>query len=125
MHLPLILLALMFAIFSRLVPIMADVPLAPWPGENQAAPPTAELRSRLEALEKQVAEGKAPRDAQNLALLRFKLEQARLWLERLDDRYSFYAYGADRSLVTALEQADNVSRATGDVAQTKSSMHER
>ncbi|HVF11148.1 MAG TPA: prolyl oligopeptidase family serine peptidase [Abditibacteriaceae bacterium] len=104
---------------------------APWPGEIQAAPVDAvpsiqEMRSRLEMLEKQVAAGKAPRDAQNLALLRFKLEQARLWLERLEDKYSYYSYGADRGLATALDSADSINRATGDfAAQTRSPLHQR
>ena len=35
------LLAVLFAIFSRLVPVMADVPLAPWPGRSSRWPPAS------------------------------------------------------------------------------------
>jgi len=106
----------------------AQLPPAPpgTPLPDNKLPSTAQLRARLEALEKKVAAGQAPADPQNLALLRLRLEQARLWLEQLQGEWAGYPMQAQQNIVSLLDRADIISRAAGDaVFPTTSQMHER
>lgn len=86
----------------------------------------APLRARLEANEKLASAGGGVADARNIALWRFKLEQARLWMDDLDRGLLFNAAAAQRQLARVLDRADSIARARGDaVFPTASAIHER
>lgn len=102
---------------------------------DEETPPTREapspallasLRSRLETSEERAATGGGVADAQNLALWRFKLEQARLWMDDLDRGLAFNPRGAARQMGLILDRAEAIARAHGDaVYPVASQMHER
>jgi len=94
-------------------------------------PPAAEVdipaqKARLANLEAQLAAGKIPADPQNLALLRFKLEQAQLWIEKIESPRGYYSIDTPRKLADGLDRAATVARATGDaVYPATTQQHER
>lgn len=84
------------------------------------------LRARLEANEKRAATGGGVADVQNLALWRFKLEQARLWMNDLDRGLTFDPRAVVRQMGLILDRAEAIARASGDaVFPSASQMHER
>ncbi|HEX8237445.1 MAG TPA: prolyl oligopeptidase family serine peptidase [Abditibacteriaceae bacterium] len=84
------------------------------------------LRSRLEAAEKRVVDGIGPADAQNLALWRFKLEQARLLLTELQRGYTYAPWTVQNKLAAFLDRAETIEKARGDaVLAAPTQMHER
>jgi len=105
---------------ERLSPAPPSIPqLAPMPTLD-------ELRQRLSTLEKRLAAGEIPADQNNLALLRFKLDQARLALQQIDRDIYLNLLDTQRYLAERLDRAEIVSRALGDVAATLSpTVHER
>ncbi len=94
-------------------------------GQN-VAPPLSTLRARLAVLEKRVATGRRPLNAQNLALWRVKIEQARLWLNDLEAGLGLSPDEMRAALSWTLDRAEAVERAPGDAAfSPPSQMHER
>ena len=97
----------------------------------QAEPPLpaaemARLRAPLEQLEKQLQAGAIPADRQNLALLRFKIEQARLIFSYLEEGVAASPTMARRALLAHLKRAQSIAAARGDaVYPAPSPMHER
>ena len=93
---------------------------------TKALPSLLDLRKRLETLEQRLAGGKAPADPQNLALFRFKLEQARMLLGIIDRDEAISPVVAQRALAADIERASVVSHALGDaVFPAPSQTHER
>jgi predicted esterase len=113
------------------VPENAPTPAAPqkpstYTQSTSQTPALPQLRSQLQALEKQVAERAIPVDAQNLALLRFKIEQSKLILYYLDNGYAASPALAQRTLGAYLQRAETVSKSKGDAAYVPGfPMHER
>jgi acetyl esterase/lipase len=84
------------------------------------------LRVRLEAAEKRLAAGQSPANPQNLALLRFKIEQAQLLLNDLEQSGVLYSTETQGRLAAVLGWVAAIERARGDAALlTTSRMHER
>jgi acetyl esterase/lipase len=95
-------------------------------GRANAANTIDALRSRLEASEKRVANGTGPADAQNLALWRFKLEQARLLLTELETGYTYTPWTVQNQVAALLDRAETIEKAHGDaVLPAPTQMHER
>jgi acetyl esterase/lipase len=99
--------------------------------EQASTPGLVGLRARLETLEARVAKKEIPADAQNAPLLKFKIEQARLWLQSLDSNeptsiLSTPYEETKRYVETALNRAESIARARGDaVYPAISQLHER
>jgi predicted esterase len=104
------------------------VPQAPTPyAQNTApAPSLPQLRAQLETLEKQLQNREIPADVQNLALLRFKLEQSRLILFYLDNGMALSPEQALGTLSAYVQRSQEVARAKSDAAHVANfPMHER
>lgn len=93
---------------------------------QKITPPLSALRARLAVLEKRAASGRRPVNAQNLALWRVKIEQARLWLNDLEAGLALSPDEMRAALAWTLDRAEAVERAPGDAAfSPPSQMHER
>src|SRR5690606_426375 len=101
---------------------------------QDAAPSTPSLdvlRTRLETLEARVQSGQAPEDPQNFALLKFKLDQARLYFRNIESNVAQYVlqspYDETKTKVeSTLQRAESIARARGDaVYPSLTQMHER
>ena len=88
-------------------------------------------RARLAALEARLKNGSAPADPQNLALLKFKIEQANLLFQNMESNEAPFLlqspYDETKTLIAAtLTRAESIARAKGDaVYPSTSQMHER
>jgi hypothetical protein len=95
-------------------------------GSADATNSVVALRSRLEAAEKRVEEKTGLADAQNLALWRFKLEQARLLLTELERGYTYTPWTVQNRIAVFLDRAETIEKARGDaVLPASGQMHER
>jgi acetyl esterase/lipase len=120
-------------LFAVCLPVCARSPF----GANPATEPAGEtvsietLRNQLASLETRLAKGEIPADPQNLALLKFKLEQAHLWLTNLDSNEPATVLSrpyedSKKLLQLILQLAENAARARGDAVYPSSSqLHER
>jgi acetyl esterase/lipase len=96
------------------------------PRPPQAPPSTDRLKARLASLERDLAENKIPADPRNLALLRFKLEQAQLWVEAIAAEEAYFTAPMQTNLAAVLDRAEAVAKARGDaVFPAASQEHER
>ncbi len=107
-----------------MLPLRAQTP--PTPPGNAASPKLPALRERYNVLVRRINAAQAPTDAQNSALLRFKLEEARLLIYQIDANLLAFPEDALKSVQAILERAEFVARVRGDAGVvTTSQMHER
>jgi len=84
------------------------------------------LKARVAALEKQFSQGQIPADPQNLALLRFKLEQAHLWFNKLESPAGAFEFDGLRWLNIIVDRLEIIARTAGDaVYPAATQQHER
>lgn len=84
------------------------------------------LKARVATLEKLLAQRQIPADPQNLALLRFKLEQAHIWFDKLDGPLGVYEYEGLRYLTIIVNRLEVIARTAGDaVYPAATQQHER
>lgn len=106
-------------------------PQAPTPPIITPPATTPSLRVRLTMLERRLEQKEIPADGRNLALLKFKIEQAQLFLKKLENESGYtYQYGngeSTRSLLEAtIARGETVAEAVGDAADVPfSQTHER
>lgn len=99
--------------------------------EARSTPSLEALRGRLESLEARLQNGQAPVDPQNFALLKFKLEQARLFLRNIESNVAQHVlqspYDETKTKIeSTLQRAESIARSRGDaVYPALSQMHER
>jgi predicted peptidase len=84
----------------------------------------SKLRQKLREAEARAAKNKIS-NPQNLALWKFKLEQARLLLNEMDALYGPPNLAAQKSLEKFLARAEEVEKSSGDAAVSNSQPHER
>lgn len=98
---------------------------------NVPAPPRLpvdgrQVRLRYNNLAKAMNAGQVPADPQNTALLRFKMEQARLWISEVDANQTAWPEDAMRNAQDMITRAEAVSKAQGDaVFPAATQEHER
>ena len=98
---------------------------------NVPAPPRLPVdgravRVRYNALATALNAGQVPADPQNTALLRFKMEQARLWIYLVDSSKTSWPDDSMRDAQDAIMRAENVAKAQGDaVFPAATQEHER
>lgn len=97
---------------------------------NVPAPPPVpvdgrKVRARYNALAQAMNARQVPADAQNMALLRFKMEQAYLWISAVDNNTA-WPEEAMRYAQDAIARAESVARAKGDAVYPAATQeHER
>jgi predicted peptidase len=113
-------------------PLRAQVGSTPDSRIPERNPPDLEtLRSRLQVLEARLEKKQAPADLQNLALLKFKIEQAKLLFKNIQSNRAQYVlqspYEQTKTEIEALlTRAENVADTKGDAAlATQLVMQER
>ncbi len=116
---------LVAALLFGALPLRAQTaPLAP--GATVAVPTLTTLRERYNALARRINTGQAPADPQNYPLLRFKLEQARLWIYQVENGLTTFPEDMLKQVDEALSRAEIVAGAQGDaVFPAPSQVHER
>lgn len=88
-------------------------------GAAPSTPTLDSLQTRLEILETRLQKKEVPADPQNLALLKFKIEQAQLLFQNPYDE-------TKTEIAAILARAESIARAKGDaVYPAASQMHER
>ncbi len=98
---------------------------------NVPAPPKLpvdghQVRLRYNNLAKAMNAGQVPADPQNMALLRFKMEQARLWIYEVDGNLTAWPEDAMRNAQDMIARAESVGKAQGDaVFPAATQEHER
>src|SRR5438094_639880 len=89
-------------------------PLAP--DTKTVVPTIDELHERYNNLVKRVNAQQAPAQPRNFPLLRFKLEQARLFIFDIDSGQAIYPEEDLKRIALLLDRADAVAAAPGDAA---------
>lgn len=118
-------------IFVYLFLLWAAGPLCAQAGSTPGAPALESLRARIQQLEKNIAAGQLPQNAANLALLKFKIEQAQLLLRGIESNRAQYVlqtpYDETKTEVEAvLERAEVIAHEARDAAgATNTVMQER
>lgn len=85
-----------------------------------------QVRLRYNALAKAMNAGQVPADPQNLALLRFKMEQARLWIYEVDSNQTAWPEDSMRNAQDMIARAEVVAKAQGDaIFPAATQEHER
>jgi acetyl esterase/lipase len=98
---------------------------------NVPAPPrppvdARQVRTRYNALARSMNGGQVPADPQNLPLLRYKMEQARLWIYEVDSGQTAWPEDSMRNAQDMIARAEIVARAQGDaVFPAATQEHER
>ena len=98
-------------------------PPAQWPVAKEIK--SGGSRARLALMEARARDGQIG-DAQNLALFRFKVEQARWWQKAIDDETVFWTEYAESMVALCLKRAGEIAAAKSDAAALLSkTWHER
>ncbi len=84
------------------------------------------VRTRYNDLAKAMNAGTVPADPQNMALLRFKMEQTRLWIYEVDANLTAWPEDSMRNAQDMITRAETVAKAQGDaVFPAATQEHER